>query len=67
MANDNLEMMDDDEKFEIKITNDAIERINKLRNIKQKQNNDTNDYTLKIFIDSGGCSGFQYNFEIVSE
>ena len=34
MANDNLEMMDDGEKFEIKITNDAIERINKLRNIK---------------------------------
>ena len=22
---------------------------------------------MKIFIDSGGCSGFQYNFEIVNE
>ena len=31
IPNDKLEMMDGDDKYEIKITNDAIERIIKLR------------------------------------
>ena len=52
-------MTDDDfNQYEIKITNDAIERIKRLQDSKQKQFGPENNYCLKIYIDSGGCSGF---------
>ena len=32
-----------------------------------KRNEDSKTYSLRILVDSGGCSGFQYNFEIISD
>ena len=50
----------DGEPFAIKITEEAKSRIQHLKKLK-----DIDDLALRIFIDSGGCSGFQYNFEII--
>ena len=33
--------------------------------MKRKEENET--YSLRVLVDSGGCSGFQYNFEIISD
>ena len=53
--------MDTDEPFVIKFTQACLDRILKLKKLK----NTEEDLSLRIFVDSGGCSGFQYNFEIV--
>jgi len=42
----------------LKITNDAITRVNQLLSSR-----DDNDLMLRVYIQGGGCSGFQYGFQ----
>lgn len=39
----------------------------KIQKIKQLLAKDESKKYLKIFVDSGGCSGFTYNFKMVAE
>ncbi len=43
---------------DLKISNDAISRINQLLETK-----DNPDLMLRVYIQGGGCSGFQYGFQ----
>jgi iron-sulfur cluster assembly 2 len=57
------------------VTDSCLDRIEKL--IKQRKQKDVssadkdgisdNLYFLRVFVDAGGCSGFQYQFEIASD
>ena len=45
----------------LSITNNAINRLQSL----QQSTNDNQPIILKVTIDSGGCSGLQYRFDLV--
>ncbi|TNV75488.1 hypothetical protein FGO68_gene110 [Halteria grandinella] len=48
------------QSYDLRITDKTIKKI---RSLMQK---DPSKKYLKIFVDSGGCSGFQYNFKMVN-
>ena len=48
---------------DIKFTDAAIKQLQNL----QTQEQNSNSVILRLTVDGGGCSGFQYNFKIVSE
>ena len=50
------------DRNEIIITSSAIQQINHLAKMKNP-NNPSNIY-LRVYVDAGGCSGFQYKFEL---
>lgn len=43
---------------DLKISSSAVERVNQLL-----RNKDNPDLMLRVFIQGGGCSGFQYGFQ----
>eukprot|EP00347_Sterkiella_histriomuscorum_P006439 403352770 len=45
--------------YKLVITDKTVQKVNQLHN------KDSSKNYLKIFVDSGGCSGFQYNFKMV--
>lgn len=48
------------------VTPSSLSRVEKL--IKQRQDkNEGEQYFLRVYVDAGGCSGFQYQFELDSE
>jgi len=50
------------------VTESCLNRVETL--LKQKREKDGDDadgYFLRVFVDAGGCSGFQYQFEIDNE
>ena len=46
---------------ELVITPSCLARVEKL--VQQRKLKDGGDYFLRVFVDAGGCSGFQYQFE----
>jgi iron-sulfur cluster assembly accessory protein len=56
---DNLVQQDNDA---IIITGSAVQQINHLANLKRPQEPD--QMYLRVYVDAGGCSGFQYKFEL---
>ncbi len=46
---------------DLAITPSCIARVEKL--VQQRKSKDGGDYFLRVFVDAGGCSGFQYQFE----
>lgn len=55
------------------VTESCLKRVEQLIQQRQQQQNQENEsqnaasYFLRVFVDAGGCSGFQYQFEIDSE
>lgn len=50
---------------ELVITPSCLARVEKL--VQQRKLKDGGDYFLRVFVDAGGCSGFQYQFEFDQE
>ena len=48
--------------IEFNVTDSAINRIVKLVSLEKKK-----DAKLRVSVEAGGCSGFQYKYEFVSE
>lgn len=46
----------------VTITPSAVQQINRLA--KNKNPDDTSNVYLRVYVDAGGCSGFQYKFEL---
>lgn len=50
------------------VTPSCLQRVEKLiAQRQQKENTKSEDFFLRVFVDAGGCSGFQYQFEIDHE
>ncbi|KAL3917056.1 MAG: hypothetical protein SGILL_004893 [Bacillariaceae sp.] len=50
------------------VTPSCLQRVEKLIAMRQqKEDTDREDFFLRVFVDAGGCSGFQYQFEIDHE
>jgi iron-sulfur cluster assembly 2 len=54
------------------VTPSCLNRVERLihqrhNNNKSEIDNDTDDYFLRVYVDAGGCSGFQYQFELDSD
>ena len=72
------EVVDDDEgtdnqnnfhqiSDELMVTPSCLNRVQTLINQRREKNNDTDPTTnhfLRVYVDAGGCSGFQYQFEL---
>jgi iron-sulfur cluster assembly 2 len=51
------------------VTPSCLNRVERLihqrnNNTKKDRDDDTDDYFLRVYVDAGGCSGFQYQFEM---
>ena len=57
----------------LKVTQSCLDQVERLlRQRREKQKDDNHDghddgYFLRVFVDAGGCSGFQYQFEVDNE
>lgn len=51
-----------DKEFNIDITQDAIKRVKELIELEKNSN-----LKLRVTVDGGGCSGFQYKYDLVEE
>jgi iron-sulfur cluster assembly accessory protein len=50
------------------VTPTCLQRVEKLiRQRQEKENSTSQGFFLRVFVDAGGCSGFQYQFEIDHE
>ncbi|KAL3924267.1 MAG: hypothetical protein SGILL_001147 [Bacillariaceae sp.] len=50
------------------VTPSCLQRVEKLiQHRKDQDNTESEDFFLRVFVDAGGCSGFQYQFEIDSD
>ena len=49
------------------VTSSCLKRVEKLIEQRQARDGPDGDYFLRVFVDAGGCSGFQYQFEIDNE
>ena len=56
------DVSNDDNGAALSITESCWQRIRKLKQTKQNES-----LFLRVFVDAGGCSGFQYQFELDSE
>ena len=62
-SDENIQVPNKNENSTINITQSCIERIHKLAEIKKLP---PSSLYLRVFVDTGGCSGFQYQFEILT-
>ncbi|KAG7337321.1 iron-sulfur cluster insertion protein ErpA [Nitzschia inconspicua] len=46
------------------VTPSCLNRVEKLVQMRQQKDGNEDPYFLRVFVDAGGCSGFQYQFEI---
>lgn len=51
--------------YSLLITSSAIQQINHLANMKNPTN--PQNMFLRVYVDAGGCSGFQYKFELENQ
>ena len=51
----------------LNVTDSCMGRIEKLVEQRKKAGEDGDRYYLRVYVDSGGCSGFQYKFEMDCE
>ena len=52
----------------LEVTTSCLNRVQSLINQRiPKEGGDSEDHFLRVYVDAGGCSGFQYQFEVDSE
>lgn len=49
------------------VTSSCAERIKELSSKKLQDSVETDRYYLRVFVDAGGCSGFQYKFDLEND
>lgn len=64
--NNNNDNNNSDENI-INITESCVQRVKQLISKKPANDNNNNYYYLRVYVDAGGCSGFQYKFELESD
>lgn len=53
---------------ELEVTTSCLNRVQSLIQQRiQKEGDDSADHFLRVYVDAGGCSGFQYQFEVDNE
>lgn len=52
----------------LEVTSSCLNRVQSLLQQRmQKEGCDSTDHFLRVYVDAGGCSGFQYQFEVDSD
>jgi len=52
----------------LEVTSSCLNRVQSLIQQRiQKEGDDSADHFLRVYVDAGGCSGFQYQFEVDNE
>eukprot|EP00934_Nitzschia_sp_Nitz4_P008919 Nitzschia sp. Nitz4//scaffold7_size249615//105075//105710//NITZ4_001169-RA/size249615-processed-gene-0.192-mRNA-1//-1//CDS//3329558418//8909//frame0 len=51
----------------LKVTPTCVARVERLIQLRQQKEDTTDNFFLRVYVDAGGCSGFQYQFELDQE